>query len=82
MNGITGRAQDDIVPTTEVVPDYIGFGWTSDQQPLQESCGANGFLSGTCAYTSVPEPSTVLLLLTGILGLVFISRRRRTATAG
>ena len=54
----------------------LGFGSTLDQTIGDESWGIDNVLITDNVTTAVPEPSTLLLLGTGLVGLVGYRRRR------
>lgn len=51
--------------------------WFENGAVVTNDNGPNGYDSN-CTGTSVPEPSSMALLATGLAGLAFVGRRRRT----
>ena len=75
---------DDFAVTGESAPGFIDWIRIYDQ-PITVAQAAVRFQLGdnpliTPPTTSVPEPSTVVLLAAGLLGVGVITRRRRNAT--
>ena len=62
---------------THIVPGNFVQCFDGAQACNNFSGDLNGFATNYSVSVSVPEPSTYLLMLTGILGLAFVAGRRR-----
>jgi hypothetical protein len=49
---------------------------------LQNSCGTNpdGYFGANFAGTVAPEPASIVLLATGLIGMIGVVRRRKDST--
>jgi hypothetical protein len=76
---------DQTAPPAAMYFDTIGFDLAGtlalNWMPTGQSfTGTMNFMADTDMYASVPEPSSVLLLTVGLIGLAFGSKKRATST--
>jgi hypothetical protein len=55
----------------------VGSGWGTFQGAVDDITVGFGGASTTYNFEVVPEPSTVLLVGTGLMGMLIVARRRR-----
>ena len=78
-----GPVQNFVVPT-DATRLFLGFadafGFVGDPNAYDDNSGAVSATFEIAGVAAVPEPGTIMLVATGLVGVIAVARRRRVAT--